>query len=96
MYKDLLPDILPDLSMSLDEHLSPFQNIESQEMIKFHDEQKHILNDFHSYQNMILDKIQNIVYMCYLDAFLEKDDKIQMMVSYGTQVAYINRVINMY
>jgi hypothetical protein len=26
----------------------------------------------------------------------EKDDKIQMMVSYGTQVAYINRVINMY
>lgn len=26
----------------------------------------------------------------------EKNDKIQMMVSYGAQVAYINRMINMY
>ena len=26
----------------------------------------------------------------------EKDDKIQMMVSYGAQIAYINRLINMY
>jgi hypothetical protein len=86
MYKDLLPDILPDLSMSLDEHLSPFQNIESQEMIKFHDEQKQILNDFHNYQNMILDKIQNIVYMCYLDAFLEKDDKIQNIYLYKIKI----------
>jgi hypothetical protein len=86
MYKYKVPDILPELTISLDEHLSTFQNIESQEMIKFHDEQKQILNDFHNYQNNILDKIQNIVYMCYLDAFLEKDDKIQNIYLYKIKI----------
>lgn len=86
MYKYKVPDILPELTISLDEHLSTFQNIESQEMIKFHDEQKQILNEFHNYQNNILDKIQNIVYMCYLDAFLEKDDKIQNIYLYKIKI----------
>jgi hypothetical protein len=85
-YKVLLPDILPELTISLDEHLFPFQNIESEEMIKFHDEQKQILNDFHNYQNNILDKIQNIVYMCYLDAFLEKNDEIQNIYLYKIKI----------
>ena len=79
-------NILTDLSMSLDEHLYSFQNIESQEMVKFQYEQKQILNDFHNYQNKILDKIQNIVYMCYLDAFSEKDDNIQNIYLYKIKI----------
>ena len=79
-------NILTDLSMSLDEHLYSFQNIESQEMVKFQYEQKQILNDFHNYQNKILDKIQNIIYKSYLDALLEKNEKIQNIYLYKIKI----------
>lgn len=48
-------------------------------ILEFQSKQKEFLNKFHNQQNKFINEILNIMYMYYLDAVLDKDDKTQQI-----------------
>jgi hypothetical protein len=48
-------------------------------LLEFQSKQKDFLNKFHNHQNAFINEILNIMYMYYLDAVLDKDDKTQQI-----------------
>ena len=48
-------------------------------IFEFQSKQKEFLNKFHNQQNAFLKEMLNIMYMYYLDAVLDKDDKTQQI-----------------